>query len=147
MSDPRDRRTPDRDGLTLALELANCAACRDHAIAQCLCLPAGRWCHGVRAATTDPARLTAWWRQEPAAAPGVAAGPSGLVLVDIDTHGDHLPANLATGLLPGIDLTTENLSPELWNNHARFRDGRDTVRLLAAIRGGSCPWPRGPAYQ
>src|SRR6266536_3087718 len=76
--------------------LANCPACRDrpggapHPIEDCPCLAAGRWCHGVRAATTDPDRLMAWWRGEPAAVPGVAAGPSGLVLIDIDAHSDPL---------------------------------------------------------
>jgi len=70
--------------------LANCDACRDgtglaaHPIEACPCLPAGGWCHGVRAATTDPDRITAWWTQNPHAVPGVAAGPSGLVLVDLD---------------------------------------------------------------
>ena len=84
--------------------LCNCPARRDrpagpHPIERCPCLPAGRRRHGVRAATTDPARLTAWWHNEPGAVPGVAAGPSGLVLIDIDAHADAPPADLATGLL------------------------------------------------
>lgn len=35
-------------------------------------------------ATTDPDRITAWWDEFPEASPGVAAGPSGLVLLDVD---------------------------------------------------------------
>ena len=98
--------------------LGNCGACRPrhglpaHLAHACPCLAAGGWCHGVRAATTSPATITAWWRREPRAVPGVAAGPSGLVLVDIDAHGGPPPPNLATGLLPGIDLATEPIPRE-----------------------------------
>jgi hypothetical protein len=132
--------------------LANCPTCREragrppHPIEACLCLPQGGWCHGVRAATTDPATLTHWWTYQPAAAIGIAAGPSRLVLIDIDTHGKPLPAHLATGLLPGIDLACEPINPELWN-HSGHRDGRDTLRLLAQLRGGPRPWPTDPAHQ
>jgi hypothetical protein len=90
--------------------------------------------------------ITAWWRSEPRAVPGAAAGPSGLVLLDIDAHNAPLPADLATGLLPGIDLNAEPLDPAAWN-HDRYRDGRDTLQLLARLRGGPCPWPRDPARQ
>lgn len=44
--------------------------------------------HGVLDATADPARLTAWWRRHPRDNPAVAAGASGLVVVDLDRHGD-----------------------------------------------------------
>ena len=118
-----------------------------HLAGACPCLPAGGWCHGVRAATTDPATITAWWRREPRAVPGVAAGPSGLVLVDIDAHGGPPPPNLATGLLPGIDLAAEPIPPGAWADPARFRDGRDTLALLARLRGGPRPWPTGPEHQ
>lgn len=127
--------------------LANCPACTGHDPTGCPCLAAGRWCHGVRAATTDPARLTTWWQTEPAAVPGVAAGPSGLVLIDLDAHGTSLPTDLATRLLPGIDLAAEPIPPSRWRNPDRFRDGRDTLRLLAELRGGPSPWPPGPGHQ
>jgi hypothetical protein len=133
--------------------LGNCPACRDtpagpsHPIGDCPCLPAGRWCHGVRAATTNPARLTTWWHAEPAAVPAIAAGPSALVLIDIDAHTDTLPSDLATGLLPGIDLAAEPIPPSLWDNPGRYHDGRDTLRLLAELRGGAHPWPTEPWYQ
>jgi hypothetical protein len=79
--------------------------------------------------------------------PGVAAGPSGLVLVDIDAHRAPLPPRLATGLLPGIDLATEPIPADQWDDPARFRDGRDTLTLLARLRGGPQPWPPGPERQ
>jgi Bifunctional DNA primase/polymerase, N-terminal len=132
--------------------LGNCHACAaqhgtGHLSRVCPCLAGGGWCHGVRAATTDPARITAWWQREPAAVPGVAAGPSGLVLVDIDAHHAELPPRLATGLLPGIDLAAEPIPADQWDDPARFRDGRDTLTLLARLRGGPQPWPPGPGHQ
>jgi len=133
--------------------LGNCAACRDqrglraHLTHACPCLTADAWCHGVRAATTNPDRITTWWRREPTAVPGVAAGPSGLVLVDIDAHGGQHPPRLATGLLPGIDLAAEPIPRSAWDNPARFRDGRDTLTLLARLRGAPHPWPGGPEHQ
>jgi Bifunctional DNA primase/polymerase, N-terminal len=133
--------------------LGNCPACRPrhgiaaHLASACPCLAAGGWCHGVRAATTDPERITGWWRREPRAVPAVAAGPSGLVLVDIDAHGGPHPPHLATGLLPGIDLATEPIPASDWDDPARFRDGRDGLALLARLRGGPRPWPTGPEHQ
>jgi hypothetical protein len=133
--------------------LANCGRCRPHRgqpahpVTACLCLPAGRWCHGPHAATTDPEILTAWWQQEPYAIPGVAAGPSGLILADIDAHHTPLPPNLATGLLPGIDLAAEPIPRQEWEDSGRYRDGRDSLTLLGRLRGGSHPWPGGPEHQ
>jgi hypothetical protein len=133
--------------------LANCPACRPqrgtpgHLPDACPCLTNGGWCHGVRAATTDLVRITAWWHREPTAVPGVAAGPSGLALVDIDAHRAPLPPRLATGLLPGIDLAAEPIPASEWNAPARFRDGRDTLTFLARLRGGARPWPPGPEHQ
>ncbi|GIH89899.1 bifunctional DNA primase/polymerase [Planobispora siamensis] len=130
--------------------LANCSRCHStarpgstHPIETCPCLPAGRWCHGVRAATTDPARLSTWWQRQPDAVPGVAAGPSGLILLDLDAHDDPLPADPATGLLPGIDLTGDPALAE----PARIRTGLHTLALLARVRGGVHPWPAIPEHQ
>jgi hypothetical protein len=90
--------------------LANCPACRRNTrcssgdVGGCPCLQAGKWCHGVRAATTDPDRIRTWWQRQPDAVPGVATGPSGLVLIDLDTHTDQPPENPAAVLLPRIEL-------------------------------------------
>jgi hypothetical protein len=132
--------------------LGNCPRCQPrpgapaHPGRACPCLPGG-WCHGVRAATTAPDIISAWWRREPRAVPGVAAGPSGLVLIDIDAHGDQLPPDLATGLLPGINLAREPIPRETWDDPGRFRDGRDTLALLARLRGGPRPWPDDPGHR
>lgn len=132
--------------------LGNCPRCQPragapaHLARACPCLPGG-WCHGVRAATTSPDIISAWWRREPRAVPGVAAGPSGLVLIDIDAHGAPLPPRPASGLLPGIDLAAEQIGRDAWDDPGRIRDGRDTLALLARLRGGPRPWPAGPAYQ
>jgi hypothetical protein len=132
--------------------LANCKHCGPkartaHPIETCPCIAAGRWCHGVRAATTNPHRITTWWRTVPHAVPGIAAGPSGLVLIDIDTHGEPLPDDHATALLPGIDLHTELAGEAAWRNRAAFRTGRDSLMLLARLRGRRDPWPNDAAHQ
>ncbi|WP_329258709.1 bifunctional DNA primase/polymerase [Actinoallomurus sp. NBC_01490] len=134
--------------------LGNCPACRDydngkppHRIEDCPCIPAGAWCHGVRGATTAPATITNWWQNQPDAIPGIATGPSRLCLIDIDNHNAPFPAEPATALLPGIDLTAENLPEALWRDQSAFRDGRDSLRLLTRLRGGEHPWPTGSAYQ
>ena len=131
--------------------LGNCPDCREtpgrpaHPIETCPCIPAGAWCHGVRAATTDPARIHHWWTAAPRAAVALAAGPSGLILIDIDTHTDTPPEHPETELLPGIDLRAEPAAAG-WQ-HEPYRDGRDSLRLLARLRGGPQPWPGDPAHQ
>ncbi|MGW5680332.1 bifunctional DNA primase/polymerase [Nonomuraea sp. NPDC003754] len=128
--------------------LANCPRCRangrPHPIDTCPCLPTDGWCHGVRAATTDPDRLAAWWRRQPHAVPGVAAGPSHLILIDLDAHSAKPSANQAD-LLPSIDLNNQqdHLPPDLTD----VRTGMDVLALLARLRGGSRPWPTEPTHQ
>jgi hypothetical protein len=127
--------------------LANCPACKNqsgtqpHPFEQCPCLVAGGWCHGVRAATRNPRRIHRWWIEHPDAVVAVATGPSNLVLIDIDSHRAIPPADLARTLLPGIDLAVEPIDPAAWQNRYAFRDGRDSLRLLAQLRGGPHPWP------
>jgi hypothetical protein len=60
---------------------------------------------------------------------------------------NQLPPTRATGLLPGIDLAAEPIPPGAWDDPARFRDGRDSLTLLARLRGAPRPWPLGPEYQ
>ena len=139
--------SPDTKG-----PLANCKRCNPkarpaHPIQECPCIADGAWCHGVRAATTNPHRIATWWHRAPHAVPGIAAGPSGLVLIDIDTHGEDLPDDHATALLPGIDLRTELSGEAAWRNRAAFRTGRDSLRLLARLRGRRDPWPNDAAHQ
>ena len=133
--------------------LGNCPACRTqpgapgHLPDGCPCLAGGGWCHGVRAATTDPARITAWWQREPAAVPGVAAGPSGLVLIDIDNHGGPRRRTWPPACCPASTWPPNPIPGTVWDDPARYRDGRDTLHLLARLRGGPRPWPPGPGHQ
>jgi Bifunctional DNA primase/polymerase, N-terminal len=134
--------------------LPNCATCRPtpdgtvpHPPDQCPCIALHQWCHGVRAATTTPARIEHWWNLVDHAAVGIATGPSGLILIDIDHHSDTPPADLATKLLPGIDLRTEPIDATVWRDPARFHTGRDTLHLLTRLRGGDHPWPNDPGHQ
>ncbi|TDC94015.1 bifunctional DNA primase/polymerase [Saccharopolyspora aridisoli] len=64
----------------------NCPHCKaSHAApAACECLTAERPCHGLLAATTNPALIRQWWARTPNAGVGIAAGPSGLVVLDLD---------------------------------------------------------------
>lgn len=72
-----------------------------------------RW---ERRATADPERVARWW---PASANiGIACGPSRLVVVDLDCHGD--------------------LPPD-WAALAGVRDGRDVLAQLCDWAGE--PWP------
>ncbi|WP_051708945.1 bifunctional DNA primase/polymerase [Streptomyces sp. NRRL S-350] len=90
----------------------------------CGCLAAGRWCHGVRAATTDPELIRRWWGGRTFAV-GVATGPSGLVVVDLDDHHHPLPEREL--VLPGIGLATV---PEADG----VRTGVDVLELLCRVR-------------
>ncbi|MFE4517390.1 bifunctional DNA primase/polymerase [Kitasatospora sp. NPDC056783] len=115
----------------------NCGRCRpptpggpppcgfpDLGASGCGCLAAGRWCHGVRAATTDPDLIRRWWRGRDFAV-GVATGPSGLLVVDLDDHHHPLPEREL--VLPGIDLAAV---PEA----DRVRTGVDVLELLCRMR-------------
>lgn len=110
----------------------NCASCREsgHTYVGCSCPAAGRWCHGFRAATLDPTRIEQWWGAHPGLGVGVACGPAGLVIIDVDAHERQLPDR--NRLLPGIripdgiDLTG-------------LADGFHTIALLAALRGATSP--------
>lgn len=101
-----------------------------HTPAECKCIAAGRYCHGVHAATTDTDRISAWWRQMPDAAVGVAAGPSGLLILDVDRHGSDRPEDAR--ILPGLNLPTD-VDP------ATIHDGLDVLALLCEIRQAPLP--------
>ncbi|MEU2428690.1 bifunctional DNA primase/polymerase [Streptomyces sp. NPDC007861] len=97
----------------------------------CPCHAEGRPCHGVLAATTDPDRIAAWWARRPEAGVGVAAGPSGLVILDVDCHGGEVPTE-AELLLPGIELP-DDIAP------GSILDGRDVLALLVEVRRATLP--------
>ncbi|MFJ7078520.1 bifunctional DNA primase/polymerase [Streptomyces sp. NPDC098781] len=111
---------------------ANCSACRttQHMPESCPCIPAGRSCHGFRAATTDQERIRRWWDMEPGFGAGVACGPAGLLVIDVDAHATPLPDR--ERLLPGIVI------PEAVSLRG-LRNGFHSLALLAALRGAPDP--------
>ncbi|MFI5618058.1 bifunctional DNA primase/polymerase [Streptomyces sp. NPDC051567] len=110
----------------------NCVLCRTagHQAAGCPCIPVGRWCHGFHAATTDPERIDSWWGANPGFGIGVATGPAGLVVIDIDAHGSQVPPR--DRILPGIPIPEDVDLTGLSN-------GFHTLAVLAALRGAPDP--------
>ncbi|MFF3941640.1 bifunctional DNA primase/polymerase [Streptomyces phaeofaciens] len=110
----------------------NCAFCREpgHTYVGCGCFAAGRWCHGFRAATRDPARIAQWWGAHPGLGVGVSCGPAGLVIIDIDAHERQLPDR--NRLLPGIGIPDRV-------DLTGLADGFHTIGLLAALRDATSP--------
>ncbi|WP_326844524.1 bifunctional DNA primase/polymerase (plasmid) [Streptomyces sp. NBC_01558] len=111
---------------------SNCRHCPpgSHPPHDCACIADGRWCHGFHAATTDPAVITAWWQQQPRFGVGVACGPAGLIVIDVDAHLAPLPER--DRLLPGIPI------PESVSLHG-LQHGFHSLALLAAMRGQDDP--------
>lgn len=112
--------------------MANCEACRapGHDRGACACLREGRWCHGFHAATLDQSRIARWWGEGPELGIGVACGPAGLVVIDIDAHERELPDR--DRLLPGIAIADAVDLTGLAN-------GFHTLGVLAALRGAVSP--------
>ncbi|GAA2116457.1 hypothetical protein GCM10009759_62080 [Kitasatospora saccharophila] len=116
---------------------ANCPECRPggpggapHRPQECGCRAAGRWCHGFHAATTDQARIGQWWGGRPGFGVGVACGPAGLVVIDIDAHPGAVPARdrilPGTGIGEAVDLTG-------------LANGFHSLAVLAALSGRPTP--------
>lgn len=105
----------------------------EHATDDCLCIATGGHCHGVRAATTDPSRIDRWWSAEPRFGIGIACGPSGLVILDIDNHGTAPPKD--GQYLPGVQLDGDT---------SRFENGWDSIAALCAVRNSALPWLEPP---
>jgi bifunctional DNA primase/polymerase-like protein len=110
----------------------NCEVCREpgHTRHGCQCLASGRWCHGFHAATLDFARIEQWWGANPGFGVGIACGPAGLVVIDIDAHAQQLPAR--DRLLPGIEISADVDLTGLAN-------GFHTMGVLAALRDIGSP--------
>ena len=111
---------------------ANCVDCRrpKHTHTDCRCLSAGHWCHGFHAATLDQRRISRWWGEYRQFGVGVACGPAGLVVIDIDAH--HAPPPDRDRILPGITISDHI-------NLAGLATGFHTLAILAALRGVPSP--------
>lgn len=99
----------------------------------------GRPGHGVHDATTDPGTIATWWRRCPAANVGVSCGPSGLVVLDLDTPKGSQPAPAA---LPGITCGADVLAALAERAGAPLPTDTYTVRTG---RGGMHLYFRAPA--
>ncbi len=62
--------------------------------------------HGVKDATIDPVQVRRWWTDRPGASIGVACGPSGLVVIDIDVAKGGLASWQRLKAAHGIDDET-----------------------------------------
>lgn len=107
--------------------LAGCSDCRGggtHAAETCSCLARGdgALCHGVWAATDDPAVVDRWARRWRTSVWGVHLGASGLLCVDLDAHGGTPPGQP----LNGRTWPAGNPAPA---------DGVDTFATLASLAG------------
>lgn len=78
----------------------------------------GRLGHGVHDATRGPDAIRAWWTRCPDANVGIATGPSGLVVLDLDMPKDGAQA------------------PEGWE---AARDGAGALELVCAREGQTMP--------
>ena len=84
----------------------------------------GRWGHGLYDATTDPAVVAAMWARWPSANLGISCGPSGLVVIDLDTPTGPRPARVLR------DQGDDEPTP------AEVRDGASGLAWLCQRRQG-----------
>jgi hypothetical protein len=99
-----------------------------HEWSECPCLQTpGALCHGLWAATNDPAVVDQWAEQYPDANLAVHLGRSNKLVVDLDDHGGECPEQP----LPGIDAPCELVE--------QVKTGLDTFSLLCNLRGQD--WP------
>jgi len=107
--------------------------------------PLVRW--GTRA-TRDPRQIEQWWRRWPEAWIGLATGPSGLLVVDLDGTG---AARRWQTMRPTSVPTTAVRTPRGW--HLYFAgDGPTSVGVIASGvdtrgRGGFVIAPPSPGYR
>lgn len=94
----------------------------------CLATP-GALCHGLCAATNDPAVIDQWAEQHPDANLAVHVGRSNMLVVDLDDHKDV--GEPPEQPLPGIDAPQELAN--------QVKTGMDTFGLLCAVRAQD--WP------
>lgn len=82
---------------------ANCAACKTGQCpaTPCPCVTADQPCHGLLAATTDPAQIRRWWARSPRANVGINTGASRLVVLDLDRK-DKAPSAAAEDVLTAV---------------------------------------------
>jgi hypothetical protein len=100
--------------------------------------------HGVHDATTNTDLITVWWSHCPDANIGLACGPSGLVVLDLDTPKDgQQPSTGAPGITCGADVLAalaEEAAEMLPTDTYTVRTGRGGLHLyLRAPAGPELP--------
>lgn len=91
---------------------------------------------GFHRATTDATQIRAWWAATPNANLGLAPGPSGLVVVDIDGP-TALSTARALGLLEDPTLTVQTCRADFPGRHLYFTHPGGTIgNLRLAILDG-----------
>lgn len=92
------------------------------------------WQGGVHHATADPAWISMWWREDPAAGIGIATG-QGLLVIDLDVkHGEDGPGEFTRQLAPHLPPAPTVRTPSGgW--HLFYR----TPQLAVPMRPGLLP--------
>lgn len=100
----------------------------------------GRAGHGVHDATADASVITAWWRHCPDANIGLACGPSGLVVLDLDTpKAGQQPPLGGLGITCGADVLAalaEDAGQPLPGATYTVRTGRGGLHLYFRAPAG-----------
>lgn len=100
----------------------------------------GRPGHGVHDATSDPKVIARWWRHCPSANVGVACGPSGLIVLDLDTPKDgQASPRGADGIACGADVLAamaEAAGKPLPTDTYTVRTGRGGLHLYFRAPAG-----------
>ena len=90
--------------------------------------------HGFHDATTDEAQIDAWWSQSPDANIGIATGKvSGLVVVDVDRHGEDGTKALQTLNLPPTRVVRTPRNG--YHFIFRYPDGAEIGRVIGVLPG------------
>lgn len=86
-------------------------------------------CHdGCKAATTDRDQVAQWWRATPNANIGITAGPSGLLVVDVDG-----PAGVEALRAHDVPITWTARTPRGWHVFFDAPDGADLGPRVAVL--------------
>ncbi|MDG4818258.1 bifunctional DNA primase/polymerase [Micromonospora sp. WMMD956] len=132
-----DTRTADEDDAKRPAFPSRCTADRCNLIDP-RCKAAGRHVGWEKRATIDPTRIRRAWSTRPYGI-GIACGPSGLVVVDLDVpkHPDDTPPPQWAGAAGGLDVLAALA--------ARHSGAIDTTYTVTTGRGGSHLYYQHPA--
>lgn len=99
-------------------------------------IPATR--DGFKSATADPAKIEAWWSENPNFNIGCATGDNGLFVIDVDKHGaidGNTAFNAWQSVFGGFPPTAYTATPR-GGNHYFYRADGAAVRTRAGVFDG-----------